>query len=68
MNQLWTLTLGKGGKQTLDIVKEKGLEEQLETLFENSFDLTEPIEETTVNDWLWHEVNIEDLEEEEEEE
>ena len=51
-----------GGKQTLDIVKEKGLEEQLETLFENSFELTESIEETELNDWLWFEVDLEELE------
>ena len=57
-----------GGLQTLNLVKEQGLENELQTLFENSFDLTEPIEETELNDWLWHEVNIEDLEEEEEEE
>ena len=56
-----------GGAQTLDIVREKGLEAELQTLFENSFDLTEPIEETELNDWLWHEVYPEDLEEEEEE-
>ena len=67
-NSIMDFPAWSGGMQTLNIVKIKGLENELQELFEATFDLTEPIEETELNDWLWHEVNIEDLEEEEEEE
>lgn len=52
----------QGGKQTLDIVKEKGLENELQELFEASFDLLDSISEDTLNDWLWFDVDIEELE------
>lgn len=57
-----------GGAQTLALVKEQGLEDELQELFENSFDTTEPIEETELNDWLWFEVDLDELCQEEEEE
>lgn len=51
-----------GGKQTLDIVKEKGLENELQELFEASFDLLDSISEDTLNNWLWFDVDLEELE------
>lgn len=61
-----------GGKETLDYVRKYGLEDELEALFEESFDLTEPISEDDLNNWLWFDVDLEELEaqakEEEEEE
>lgn len=63
-NSIMDFSAWSGGLQTLNLVKEQGLEDELQELFENSFDTTESIEETELNDWLWHEVNIEDLQEE----
>lgn len=57
-----------GGLQTLNIVKIKGLENELQELFEATFDLSEPIEETELNDWLWFEVDLDELGQEEKEE
>ena len=51
-----------GGKQTLDLVRKKGLENELQELFEASFDLLDSISEDTLNDWLWFDVDIEELE------
>lgn len=64
-NSIMDFPAWSGGAQTLDIVREQGLEDELQELFENSFDTTEPIEDMELNNWLWFEVDIESLEEEE---
>lgn len=61
-NSIMDFPAWQGGSQTLALVEEQGLDEKLQELFENSFDLTEPLDETTVNDWLWFDVDLEELE------
>lgn len=61
-NSIMDFPAWSGGLQTLNLVKEQGLEDELEKLFENSFDITEPIEDMELNNWLWFEVDLEELE------
>lgn len=61
-NSIMDFPAWQGGAQTLALVEEQGLDKKLQELFENSFDLTEPLDETTVNDWLWFDVDLEELE------
>ena len=42
-----------GGLDTLNSAKEAGLEDELQELFEQNFDLDEPINEDDLNNWLW---------------
>lgn len=67
-NSIMDFPAWSGGLQTLNLVKEQGLEDELQELFENSFDTTEPIEDMELNNWLWFEVDLDELGQEEEEE
>ena len=47
-----------GGQDTLDSAREAGLEDELRELFEQNFDLDEPINEDDLNNWLWFDEEV----------
>lgn len=47
-----------GGQDTLDSAREAGLEDELQELFEQNFDLDEPINEDDLNNWLWFDEEV----------
>lgn len=47
-----------GGQDTLDSAREAGLEDELQELFEENFDLEQPINEDDLNNWLWFDEEV----------
>ena len=47
-----------GVQDTLDSAREAGLEDELQELFEQNFDLDEPINEDDLNNWLWFDEEV----------
>lgn len=47
-----------GGQDTLDSAREAGLENELQELFEENFDLWQPINEDDLNNWLWFDEEV----------
>lgn len=60
-NNIMDFQAWAGGKDTLDEAKAKGLEDELQELFENTFNLEEPINEDDLNNWLWFDEEPNDL-------
>ena len=57
-NDIMDFEAWAGGQQTLDEAKRVGLEDELQELFEQNFDLDEPINEDDLNNWLWFDEEV----------
>lgn len=57
-NNIMDFQAWAGGLDTLKSAEEAGLEDELQELFEQNFDLDEPINEDDLNNWLWFDEEV----------